>query len=94
MPILGYAPYLGPKPHEKLSEVSKTYGNIFSIYIGQKLTIILNDYEAITEAYVDNADAVANRDPGFAHKALNGSEHDSRIRGKLLKKQDFLSVLF
>ncbi|OQV25636.1 Cytochrome P450 2U1 [Hypsibius exemplaris] len=88
VPVLGYAPFLTARPHEKLLELSKTYGNIFTIYIGSRLTVILNDYEAVKTAYTDNADAFADRSPGFAHYALNGSDHDSRIRGLTMSNGD------
>jgi Cytochrome P450 len=81
VPVLGYAPFLTGKPHEKILELSKIYGNVFTIYIGSRLTVILNDYDAIKTAYTDNADIFADRSPGFAHCALNGSDNDSRIRG-------------
>ena len=88
VPVLGYAPYLTARPHEKLLELSKTYGNIFTIFIGTRLTVILNDYEAIRTAYTDNADAFADRSPGFAHIALNSSDTDTRVRGESNKNKN------
>lgn len=70
---MGYIPFLGKKPAEKILHLSKIYGNVFSLYIGQKLTVILNDYDAIRQAYNDNADIFVDRQPGFAHRALNGA---------------------
>lgn len=89
---MGYTPFLGPKPAEKISELSKIYGNVFSLYIGNRLTVILNDYDAIKTAYNDYADIFVDRQPGFAHRALNGAIDgpltggpDVRVRGKNTK---------
>ena len=60
-------------------------GNIFSIYMGRKLTVVLDDYEAVKAAFVDNGDAFAGRSPGFLHFEMNRSEEDGRIRGEPIK---------
>lgn len=70
---MGYIPFLGTKPAEKIFDLSKIYGNVFSLYIGSRLTVVLNDYDAIKQAYNDNADVFVDRQPGFAHRALNGA---------------------
>ncbi|XP_055348080.1 cytochrome P450 2C30-like isoform X2 [Paramacrobiotus metropolitanus] len=88
LPVVGYSPFLGRKPAEKIVELSKQYGNIMSFYLGNRLTVILNDYDAVKAAYIDNAEAFTDRQPGFAHRVISGSENgplnggtDVRVRG-------------
>ncbi|XP_015919937.1 cytochrome P450 2F2 [Parasteatoda tepidariorum] len=50
LPILGYAPFMTKKPYLKFIELSKKYGDIFSINLGYRRWIILNSSEAIKEA--------------------------------------------
>ncbi|XP_055333697.1 cytochrome P450 2C15-like [Paramacrobiotus metropolitanus] len=95
VPVLGYTPFLGQKPAEKVLELSKQYGNVFSIYLGSQLTVILNDYDAIKTAYNDYSDIFVDRKPGFAHRALNGASNgpinggpDLRVRGLTMTNGD------
>lgn len=62
MPVLGYLPFM-PKgnPEEIFNEFSKKYGNVMSFQFGPTLAVILNDYEAIKEAYVKQGDNFSGR---------------------------------
>ena len=48
IPILGYIGIFN-KPEEKIYELSKKYGSIFTIRIGSEDIVFLNDYESITQ---------------------------------------------
>ena len=57
-PLLGCIPNLGLmkhrtglESHEIFSQFSKRYGDVFSLYMGQRLVVVLNSYAAIKEAF-------------------------------------------
>ncbi|XP_006811948.1 cytochrome P450 2U1-like [Saccoglossus kowalevskii] len=47
--------------HVALVKLAENYGDVFSLYFGSKLVIILNGYDAIREAFVNRADVLNNR---------------------------------
>ena len=58
-PILGSLPSLGIsmyrsgllQPHQFLATLSKRYGKVFSLYLGNQLVIILNSAESVRKAF-------------------------------------------
>ena len=44
-----------------MMEQAKLYGNIYSIFIGHKLVVILNGYEVIKDALTNHADVFSDR---------------------------------
>ena len=60
--IAGYLHKLGSQPlHILMSTLSKKYGEIFSLQLGSRFTIILNSKDAIHEALVKKAKVFAGR---------------------------------
>ncbi|XP_008405248.1 cytochrome P450 2J6-like [Poecilia reticulata] len=53
------------KPHEKLSELARTYGHVYSLRFGQKWAVVLNGFDAMKEGLVVNGDSMVDR-PEFA----------------------------
>jgi len=60
VPILGYVPFIGMRPYLAFHELSKKYGSIFSLYMGPKLSIVVNDYRTAKEI-LDVGDLFAAR---------------------------------
>lgn len=56
IPLFGYMFFLGDKPHIVLNKLAQKYGDIFSLYLGNRLVVVLNSYETIKAAYVKQAD--------------------------------------
>uniref|UniRef100_H2ZSH8 Cytochrome P450 family 2 subfamily U member 1 n=1 Tax=Latimeria chalumnae TaxID=7897 RepID=H2ZSH8_LATCH len=48
-------------PHVVLMEMGKVYGNVFSIFIGTRLMVVINGYEAVREALVTRAEVFSDR---------------------------------
>lgn len=48
-PILGYLPFLGKNAAVAFTNLAKRYGNIYSVKLGTRRWIVLNDYESIRE---------------------------------------------
>ena len=53
---------------------------MFSMYLGPRLTIVLNDYEAVKEAFIGQAETFSGRAPGFVFKFLATGE-DGKTHG-------------
>ena len=49
LPIVGYLPFLATSPTEKLTEISKTYGNLFTLKLGDELVLFINDLATMKE---------------------------------------------
>ncbi|XP_067150960.1 cytochrome P450 2K6-like [Apteryx mantelli] len=62
LPIIGNLHILDLKrPYRTMLELSKTYGPVFSIQMGQNKMVVLSGYETVKEALVNQADAFAGR---------------------------------
>ncbi|GAB6019174.1 hypothetical protein CHUAL_000793 [Chamberlinius hualienensis] len=61
LPIVGYLPYISSPPYKGFSSLEKKFGPIFHLYLGNRLVIVLNDYVAIKEAFIKQADVFAGR---------------------------------
>ncbi|KAF2359669.1 Cytochrome P450 [Trinorchestia longiramus] len=55
IPLLGYLPFLGPKTYLALYDLSKKFGDIYSIALGQRVMIVLSDPMVIREAFYQSA---------------------------------------
>ena len=68
LPLLGYLPWLGPKPYVTMWNLSRRYGSVYQIRFGGRTVVVLNGREAISEALVKQGDSFAGRPdfPSFA----------------------------
>ncbi|OQV15864.1 Cytochrome P450 2J2 [Hypsibius exemplaris] len=80
VPFLGFAPFFGTNPQDTFLTLGKKYGNVFSLYMGPKLTIILNDYEAIKAAFSGQADIFGARADSFVFRYISTGE-DGKLHG-------------
>ncbi|GAV09789.1 hypothetical protein RvY_19273 [Ramazzottius varieornatus] len=89
VPFIGYAPFFGRNPQDKFLTFKEKYGKMFSIYLGPRLTIVLNDYEAVKEAFLGQAEIFSGRSPGFVFEFLSLGE-DGKTHGILLAEGEKL----
>ncbi|KAM5320974.1 cytochrome P450 2C18-like isoform 3-T3 [Glossophaga mutica] len=62
LPLIGNMLQLGVKNISKsLSNLSKVYGTVFTVYFGRKPTVVLYGYEAVKEALTDRAEEFSGR---------------------------------
>ncbi|PKK33110.1 cytochrome P450 2K6 [Columba livia] len=62
LPIIGNLHIMDLKrPHLTMLELSKTYGPVFSIWMGSRKVVVLSGYDTVKEALVKQADAFAGR---------------------------------
>ncbi|GAV00008.1 hypothetical protein RvY_10925-1 [Ramazzottius varieornatus] len=81
LPLLGYAPFFGPNPQHKFLKFKEKYGKIFSMYMGTQLTIVLNDYSAVKEAFITQGEIFSGRAAGFVFEYISRGK-DGKIHGK------------
>ncbi|XP_058527976.1 cytochrome P450 2C18-like isoform X7 [Ochotona princeps] len=63
LPILGNILQIDFKDISKsLTELSKVYGPVFTVYLGMKPTVVLHGYEAVKEALIDLGEEFSGRD--------------------------------
>ncbi|KAK7471858.1 hypothetical protein BaRGS_00035517 [Batillaria attramentaria] len=61
LPLLGHLHLLGKDPLATFRTWRRQYGEIFSLYMGQQLTVVLNGHKVIKEALVKQADVFSDR---------------------------------
>ncbi|KAG8191208.1 hypothetical protein JTE90_021945 [Oedothorax gibbosus] len=65
LPIVGYLPFLGSEPHEKMIQLAEKYGSIFSLRLGMSDVVVLADYDSVKEAF--NKSAAIDRPANLFH---------------------------
>jgi cytochrome P450 len=69
VPYLGYLPFIREGNRGVLfQKIAKKYGQIYSVYIGKELYVVINDYTNIKKALVDNAEVFSGRPESFRHR--------------------------
>ena len=61
LPLVGHLYLLDRDPRKKFSTWKRKYGDMFSLYIGKQLLIILNSYDVIKEAFVHFGEVMSDR---------------------------------
>uniref|UniRef100_A0A8C1MPR3 Cytochrome P450 2K1-like n=1 Tax=Cyprinus carpio TaxID=7962 RepID=A0A8C1MPR3_CYPCA len=75
LPLLGNLLTLDlTRPFDTFFELSKTYGNIFQVFLGPKKTVLLVGYKTVKEALVNHAEEFGDRDIGPSFRIMN-DEH-------------------
>lgn len=49
LPLIGYIPFLGSRPHETITKLANKYGNIFQMRIGGQRVVVISGLELIKE---------------------------------------------
>ncbi|KAL1444989.1 hypothetical protein MTO96_029398 [Rhipicephalus appendiculatus] len=83
--------------HTKAIEWSKTYGDVFTLWISHKPMVILNSYDVIREALVKQKNLFAGRPHSKMRDIQNQGNHDIMFEDytpywKALRKAAFLAV--
>uniref|UniRef100_A0A0B7A5J7 Cytochrome P450 n=1 Tax=Arion vulgaris TaxID=1028688 RepID=A0A0B7A5J7_9EUPU len=61
MPVFGHLLYMDKNPRAQFKQWRKKCGNIYSLYLGQNLVVVLNGFDLVKEALVKNADITSDR---------------------------------
>ncbi|XP_059161817.1 cytochrome P450 2B2-like [Physella acuta] len=76
LPVVGHLLSLDKDPREQYKRWRKQCGDIFSLYLGEKLMVVLNGYDVIYEALVTRGDEFSDRPRMFVHEASGSSYTD------------------
>ncbi len=77
-PLLGNLPSMDPvAPYKSLNRFEEKYGSVFRLYFGSHLVVVLNDYEAVREAFIKHGDTYIDRPKKFLQVQM------SKGKGKL-----------
>ncbi|XP_056306066.1 cytochrome P450 2K1-like [Danio aesculapii] len=71
LPLLGNLLIIDlTRPFDTYFKLSKTYGNVFQVFLGPRKTVVLVGYKTVKEALVNYAEAFGDREigPGFRTK--------------------------
>lgn len=70
-PIIGNIPsILSRDPIYRFAKLRSTYGDIYGVYIGRELTVVLNGYDVIHDALVKKGDTFSKRPRSEFHQLM------------------------
>ena len=58
---LGKALGIGPQPHQRMTELARTYGDVMTVYMGREPWVILSSPRAVHEAFVGKGSDFSGR---------------------------------
>ena len=70
LPIVENLPHLGSSPHIALTELSKVYGDVFSVRFGSRDAVVLNSEKVVREALLQRHRQYSNRPSLFMMNVL------------------------
>ena len=68
VPVLGVLPRLRRKPYLTIQKWWGEYGDVFSLYMGQRFCIVINGVDAMKECFVTQSDVFSARPWNFFKK--------------------------
>lgn len=79
LPVVGYLPFLDRnQPHLTLTELSKKYGPVYGIGMGNVYAVVLSDHKLIREAF--SKESFSGRAPLYlTHGIMHGNGKISSI---------------
>ena len=88
LPFVGDLPFLiGGDITGAYRKLREKHGDIFSLYFGRELTIVLNGYTVIHEAAVVNANIFSGRSTALSDEAIGGKKGITMSDGLFWKNQ-------
>ncbi|KAK7500084.1 hypothetical protein BaRGS_00008631 [Batillaria attramentaria] len=92
LPLLGHLHLLDKDPRPKFREWRRQYGDVFSLYMGGQLVVVLNGYHVIKEALVKNADVFSDRPYSFLNDRIDENKGLVGTSGTHWKEQRKVSL--
>ncbi|GAM26421.1 hypothetical protein SAMD00019534_095960, partial [Acytostelium subglobosum LB1] len=89
LPLIGNLHQIGPLPHIGFTEMTKKYGHVFRVWLGDNYHVIVDDPEVIKEITVRNFDNFTNRllspsfevmSRGYINLAVGRDDHWYHLR--------------
>ncbi|PVD29144.1 hypothetical protein C0Q70_11741 [Pomacea canaliculata] len=84
VPLLGHLLLMMKKDtRQQFAAWRRQYGDVFSLYLGSQLVVVLNGYKVIKDALVKNADVFSDRPQTYVNDIITDS------KGKFKNLKDF-----
>lgn len=77
LPVIGNIFLFGSAPHKNVTNLAKQYGRVFSMKIGSREVVILNDINTVKEALLKNGTDFSSRPP--LHSFISSSRGDRTV---------------
>ncbi|KAK3785054.1 hypothetical protein RRG08_052678 [Elysia crispata] len=77
-PVLGHLPYLMHGLRDQLNTWTEASGELFSLYFGSNLVVILNSYDVYHKAFVKHGDTLSDRPKSLAAD-IGGGDHNKGL---------------
>ncbi|XP_076440233.1 cytochrome P450 2B4-like isoform X1 [Babylonia areolata] len=87
LPLLGHLHLMPKDPRAQFLSWRRQYGDVFSLYMGGKMVVVLASYSAIREALVAHADVFSHRPHTFIFDELTKSNGIVSSSGPMWKEQ-------
>jgi hypothetical protein len=78
LPLLGHLHLMGRDPQAKFQAWRDRYGDVFSLYMGGRLIVVLNGYDVIKEALIKFADVFSNRPVWFISQVIAENQGNNK----------------
>lgn len=90
LPFVGYLPFLSKKPYLDFKQLAKKYGNVFSIRLGSRYIVVVNDFKSTKEAFAK--DVYIGRPPDFSFPLNEETKKCGAVLGPKWKEQRRISL--
>ncbi|XP_041357822.1 cytochrome P450 2J6-like [Gigantopelta aegis] len=87
LPVIGNLVQIGANPVTSFREMRKKYGDVFSVYMANRLVIVVNGFDNLKEAFVKNGDTFSNRPNLFFTKVITYDKGITGSSGEVWKEQ-------
>ncbi|GFR77479.1 cytochrome P450 2U1 [Elysia marginata] len=91
LPIVGHIPYM-VDPRKTLMAWRKTAGDLFSVYLGSTLVVVISSYDLLRETLVKQAEFFSERHPGGVMPILKLPEGVVGSSGEVWKENRTLTL--
>ncbi|XP_025097076.1 cytochrome P450 2U1-like isoform X2 [Pomacea canaliculata] len=91
-PLFGHLHLLEKDPRKQFEQWRRQYGDVFSLYMGSRLVVVLNGYNVIKDALVNNADVFSDRPHLFITDQITRNKGIVFSSGPIWKEQRKLSL--
>ncbi|XP_041376981.1 cytochrome P450 2J4-like [Gigantopelta aegis] len=92
LPILGNLLQVGRNPITSFQKMRKQYGDVFSVYFGNRLVVVINGFENLKEAFVIKGDVFTTRPKTYVQEIVAGNKGVFFSNGAVWKEQRKFAV--
>ncbi|XP_025098705.1 cytochrome P450 2U1-like [Pomacea canaliculata] len=92
LPLIGHLHLLSKDPRQQFASWRRRYGDVFSLYVGSQLVVVLNGYKVIKDALVKHADVFSDRPHIYLTDYISKNKGVVASSGVLWKEQRKVSL--